>query len=239
MVLVSEVPDLTAVEWLGSSSVRAPRTVADLVGVDLPVYVRILHPAGRVEGGTCVDVRWDVVARANGRRMHPEVEWGSITGSWSVDAQPPAWEESPDSGALTESVARGLAKVLRHVGADSGVVWAGTWEGWDTEWPDLEGPVCRFNATGREMLAYSGETAKFLPASPQDTMRDYLNLCWSPAGHWCVSTDIDLNSTVIGASEDIAARILESEDLEAYRVSPDQKLTWDTDKINPLPAPPS
>ncbi|WP_169922320.1 hypothetical protein [Rhodococcus maanshanensis] len=49
------------------------------------------------------------------------------------------------------------------MGADSGVVWAGTWEGWDTEWPDLE----------------------------------------------------------------------------AYRVSPDQKLTWDTDKVNPLPAPPT
>ncbi|MGW6376632.1 GNAT family N-acetyltransferase [Rhodococcus sp. NPDC055112] len=38
---------------------------------------------------------------------------------------------------------------------------------------------------------------------------------------------------------DIAARNLESEDLEAYRVSPDQKLTLDTDKVNPLPAPPT
>lgn len=88
------------------------------------------------------------------------------------------------------------------------------------------------------MFAYNAELAQILPLTPDSEMRSCVNMCWSPEGQWCVSTDIDLNTTVVGASEDIAAQILESKALEAYRVSPQQRLTWDTDKLNPLPRPP-
>ncbi|BAH51856.1 hypothetical protein ROP_36090 [Rhodococcus opacus B4] len=63
---------------------------------------------------------------------------------------------------------------------------------------------------------------------------------WWPDDHaWCVATDIDLMTTYLGASAECVEAVLAAPDLEALPATPDQKITWDSDTVNPLPGSPS
>ena len=64
----------------------------------------------------------------------------------------------------------------------------------------------------------------FLPQSP--------NLFWPEDRTWCVATEIDLFCTLIGGSEEMADRLIADPLLEAWRVFPDDPITWDSDDIN-------
>jgi hypothetical protein len=60
---------------------------------------------------------------------------------------------------------------------------------------------------------------------------------WWPADHaWCISSEIDFDSTLVGGSEALVAEVLAHPDLEAFRVLPSDDLTLHGDHINPLPA---
>ena len=62
---------------------------------------------------------------------------------------------------------------------------------------------------------------------------------WWPADQaWCVATDIDLMTTYVGGGRAAIDALLGDPELEALAVADDQGVTWDTDTINPLPAPP-
>jgi len=65
-----------------------------------------------------------------------------------------------------------------------------------------------------------------------------VNLWWPEDQAWCVGTDIDLMTTYVGGSGDCIQGLLADRSLEALAVSVDQLVTWDGDKINPLPGPP-
>ncbi len=56
---------------------------------------------------------------------------------------------------------------------------------------------------------------------------------------WCVATDIDLMTTYLGASPECVDTVLTDDALEALPATPDQRITWDSDTINPLPSSPS
>ncbi|WP_237737261.1 hypothetical protein [Rhodococcus sp. 21391] len=63
---------------------------------------------------------------------------------------------------------------------------------------------------------------------------------WWPGDHaWCVATDIDLMTTYLGASPECVDTVLTDDALEALPATPDQRITWDSDTINPLPSSPS
>lgn len=53
---------------------------------------------------------------------------------------------------------------------------------------------------------------------------------------WCVSTDVDLPSTLIGVSRSCVRDMLESPDLELWAAVPDQDISWRADTLNPHPA---
>ena len=60
-------------------------------------------------------------------------------------------------------------------------------------------------------------------------------LLW-PADHtWCLATEIDFDSTLVGGSRDLIDRVLATESLETFEVGPDDDLTWKGDSINPAP----
>jgi hypothetical protein len=64
------------------------------------------------------------------------------------------------------------------------------------------------------------------------------NLYWPEDRAWCVGSEIDLKSTYIGGSAACIQAILAEARLEALPASVDQLLTWDSDRVNPLPEPP-
>jgi hypothetical protein len=53
-----------------------------------------------------------------------------------------------------------------------------------------------------------------------------------------VATDVDLMSTYVGGSRACVDAIVSSAELEAFEVSRDQSLRWDSDAVNPTPARP-
>jgi hypothetical protein len=62
---------------------------------------------------------------------------------------------------------------------------------------------------------------------------------WWPDDHaWCVGTDIDLMTTYVGARARCAGRLLAEAALETLPVSAGQRVTWDSDTINPQPPAP-
>lgn len=60
---------------------------------------------------------------------------------------------------------------------------------------------------------------------------------WWPEDHsWCVATEIDFDSTLVGGSKILVERITSHLALEAFRVNASDDLTIRGDPINPLPA---
>jgi len=73
-------------------------------------------------------------------------------------------------------------------------------------------------------MGWHGSPSGFEPQSP--------SLLW-PANHsWCVSTEIDFDSTLVGGSEDLINAILTAPGLDAWPVEPDDDLTAFADLPN-------
>ncbi len=64
----------------------------------------------------------------------------------------------------------------------------------------------------------------FLPQSP--------NLFWPDDHAWCVGSDIDLDSTLIGGSAALIDQLIDSDELEVWRVHPEDVVHSEGDRIN-------
>ncbi|MBE1564170.1 hypothetical protein [Nonomuraea africana] len=77
-------------------------------------------------------------------------------------------------------------------------------------------------------MGWQGSPLGFEPQSP--------SLLWPADRSWCVGTEIDFDSTLVGGSADLIAAVLAAPDLEAWPVEPDDDLSASGDLINPAPA---
>jgi hypothetical protein len=239
-------------------------TVASLVPVEFDAYARIFHPALRHTHTGDVEVRWSEVAAANGRTMHPSAEWGSLTGSWRLNEQRGLWDSPPRSGELPEALAVRLAVVLASYTNRPECSYFAVWDGWDTSRLvfSFDGDTPE-NVQGRKREAAEEEAVAWcdlvqsgpaftLPNRGMRLLRGPLkaldefyrfhhrppSLWWPEDRAWCVGTDVDLMTSYLGASDACINAVLADEKIEALPVSPDQRVTWDSDRVNPLPAPP-
>jgi hypothetical protein len=57
-------------------------------------------------------------------------------------------------------------------------------------------------------------------------------LVWPADRAWCVASEIDWDSTLVGGSHELIRAVLEDGALEAVRVDPSDDLTWDGDRLN-------
>jgi hypothetical protein len=61
------------------------------------------------------------------------------------------------------------------------------------------------------------------------------NLFW-PADHaWCVASEIDFDSTLVGGSTGLIQTILDTPALDAWPVKPEDSLACDADRVNDVP----
>ena len=58
------------------------------------------------------------------------------------------------------------------------------------------------------------------------------NLFWPQDHAWCIATEIDLFCTLVAGPEQLAEALVADQRLEAWRVFPDDPVTWDSDKVN-------
>ena len=91
----------------------------------------------------------------------------------------------------------------------------------------LDGP--RLRLPGRDYLLFAGRLEDAIAAGfPINTP----NLFW-PADHaWCVATEIDFDSTVLGGPALLINDLLADPTLDAWRVEPGDSLTHDSDTVN-------
>jgi hypothetical protein len=83
----------------------------------------------------------------------------------------------------------------------------------------LSGPL---SAVGK--IGDPGGLRGFEPRSP--------NLFW-PADHsWCVASEIDFDSTLVGGTTELIRAILDEPGLDAWSVGPEDSLAYDADLIN-------
>jgi hypothetical protein len=231
-------------------------TVACVVPDRFPAYARVFHPAYRLaqssaEAGSEAgpEVRWGEVAEANGRVAHAAMEWASITGAyrylWGY-GQPGIWEEAPAMGTMPWRQLTALVDTLSLYTLTPERCWFAIWEGFgDLPYLGSLRPV-RLKLPHRDMILLSGPLAalpevscseawyRIAPAHRSVYYRSP-SLWWPEDHSWCVGTDVDRNSSFIGASAECVEALSDDHRLEIMPVSATQTITIDTDTINPKP----
>ena len=98
--------------------------------------------------------------------------------------------------------------------------------------PDPLANIPRLVACHREYLLFYGSLETVPSLSRYPPWGQSPNLWWPEDRTWCVATDIDLYDTFVGGSEACIGEILHSPDLEALRVSIDDRIDGDADMVN-------
>jgi hypothetical protein len=236
------VDDVSSADWIVSSVRNFEYDVGSLLPVTFEAYARVLHPASRrFSDGDPIDVRWSDVAAANGRIAHSAMEWVAITGDWRFmyqDAQPGIWDRAPSIGSLPSRQATILAEVLGRFTSTPSDCWFAVWDGYGNM-PARLRTVPMIEMPNRRMVALRGPLPAAGTAFSRWTWPDSASLWWPDDRAWCVATDIDLQSTYIGAGAEGIDAVVANNSLESYAVSIDQGVHWKSDTINPTPAPTS
>jgi hypothetical protein len=214
--------------------------------VDAPV-----HDAGGTVTGWR-SVRWSDVAARTGHALHPLALWHELIGAddpWNPSSD--VWPDGgPTPGDLDLEQLDALTGVLAgHTGTGERCLFA-LWDGWGA----LNGSgtivtLAAGGATSRPLpraftddewaaprLELPGRTYLLL-AGPLDATRALTEhagggvpgtrspqLIWPEDRAWCVATEIDLDSTVVGGTRALVDAVLADPTLEAWEVRPGDSL---------------
>jgi hypothetical protein len=248
---VRVVEDVSVGAWI------APRLGGTFGAVTLqvpsgyPAYARICHPATDRAGNAA---SWSEVARATGRRAHSLMQWHALVGAADpLDMSDSGmWEgECPDLGYLSVPTLAVLCDRLVAHTATADRCFFGLWDGYggldtygwcsagaarsDRSSPDPAGH--RFSAQElsqprlrlphRDYVVLAGGVRDALRICPQSP-----NLIWPADQAWCVASEIDFDSTLVGGPSGLVDAILQTPQLDAWPVEPDDSLAADADGIN-------
>ncbi len=98
----------------------------------------------------------------------------------------------------------------------------------------LAGP--RLRHPGRDYLLFRGPLRAALRMGHQ-VRADWFdpqspNLLWPPDRSWCLATEIDFDSTVVGGPQTLVDALLQAPELEVWTMDADADLTYDGDTVN-------
>lgn len=238
--------DVSPGRWVEESFPFAFASVSALVPGGYVAYARLLHPAW---DAAFEPVRWATVAEWSGRVYHPQMPFEGISSpvaGHGIGSRP--WSADPNHGSLDEEVAPELLPLLAQFTGTPERCYFGVWEGYgqysggttlltsDGSGRPLPPPpdirrAQRIRGCYRNYLLYTGELnditgfyASFLSNPP--------NIWWPADRAWFVSTDIDLDSTYIGASQECIDALLRHPMLEAVPAEYRASVAMTADTIN-------
>lgn len=219
--------------------------VESLVPKGYAAYARLFHPAMTQE---YQPVRWSTVAEWSGKVYHSLMSFEGISvpklGYGSADRP---WEHDPEEDRIEHDDIVELSRFLSDFTSTPDQYYFAVWDGYGSfsvgasvlmttsGGISLLPPVGvenaqRIKGVGREYLLYSG------PPYFNDFFDfpglDGPNIWWPADRSWCVSTDIDLDSTYIGASEECIKRLLSHPSLEVLLTTSDAPVYMAADTIN-------
>jgi hypothetical protein len=229
--------DVSAAAWAEERLLARPfAAVGALVPDTFEDFARVLHPAyRRVEGGREEAVTWATVASWTGRLAHPLMQFERIAELGTDPNTQPDWGRRPDAGDLPNELVGPLVPVLEGFTTTPGDCWFCLWEGFGgldlipsfDQLPRVRGP-------GRQYLLFRGPISVMAAGTddPDLGWPDYPQLWWPDDRAWCVATDIDLDSTYIGASRECIARLLDEPELEVVPARIDDRVDVGADAPN-------
>lgn len=251
-------PDAVAAAWIAPRLVEQFGAVCRTIPTGFDAYARILHP---VDPGGSARLRWAEVAEANGRIMHPLAQFERISTPAPGHRVPiPLHDtQSPTTGDLKPEALRALCEILARHTPEAARCWFAVWEGWGdltggamlvsaaspgppppirlapSQWQlDLRAP--KFETPDRAYYLFSGPLYDALRIGSWATEDRFLprcpNLFWPDGQRWCVASEIDFDSTLVGGPNDLIDDVLHRDDLEAWAVGPLDSLAWDGDMLN-------
>jgi hypothetical protein len=230
------VDDLRPARWLTESINSFAESVGSLMPATFGAYARVFHPA--YEGGDSVS--WAQIALANRKIVHPQMQFTRLIGygsRYSPEYRPRqsgVFDEAPEVGALPADVAASLARTLARHTTTAAHCWFAVWDGrGDLDQAFHERPT--FQLPHRNYHLADGPVAAAVQSV--GTVSHYSANVWWPDDHaWCVATEIDLDSTYVGASEACIEELLANSELEVAPLSVTAGITADSDALNPLHA---
>lgn len=180
-------------------------------------YARILH---RVSGNAATEIRWADVAAQKRTSVHPAVQFHrlaqtEIYGNAVLDG---AVYGRPDLGALDEIQSEALAQIVAGCTEVDQDILQAVWVGWDGFWPgnggipDGVGERLRVGGGLREYWVFRGSMAELAlpPWRADGTHSEMPNLVWPADRSWCLATEVDFDSTVVGGSATLIAAVVHS-----------------------------
>lgn len=231
---------LRPANWL--SGLNRSARVDGIVPAGFESYLRIFHkahPAGTAgpRSGAAREASWEDVASALGRQLAPETKWADLSGAYGepASAQGLGTVYPPEEGRLDAAGYRALARVLTKT--SDGPFLAAFWTGWDPISADSEAArVIRRGDTvviqGEQYVLFSLESGEMADASWMSapafgwTEGNGLtpNYLWPPGGSWCLGTNIDLDSSILGGPARVLSEVESLPELEALYVTPSTDL---------------
>jgi hypothetical protein len=201
------VEDLEPAAWLGDDSKPFGWNVGAVIPPGFEAYGRVFHPAALAGE----PVSWSEIATANGKVLHPEAQFESITGvdPWRGN-QPGLWDSPPRIHDASDIV-RPLLQVLLAQTSTPDRGWFCVWEGWGgMTRPSFEARV------RRPMRAY------WLMHGPLVAVVDGFgafgaqgpSIWWPDDRAWCVATEIDYRWTYVGGTGQLIDDLIADPDLE-------------------------
>jgi hypothetical protein len=238
------VSDTSPALWIEESLAGQPwATVGALVPGGFEAYARVLHPAYRSPPRQFdtpeATVSWAEVAAITGRVMHPLVQYARISGTddRSFPNEGPEGIWRPYDGDLPSEVADPLLPILRGTTSAPERCWFCIWNGYgQLQALKNAGTHSLVRTPGREYVLLRGAIEQVTVFGVMEPFAvDGPSIWWPDDRAWCVATEIDLDSTYVGASAECIAAILEDDRLEAFEAHIEDRVDIGADTINPPP----
>lgn len=236
--------NVTCAAWIRPRLGPFGGTVSSVVPTGFEAYARVLHPVGLLEGaGT---LRWEQVARKTGRRLHALAQFWRIAGRTEHRAVETGWPEgSPRLGELDRAtqiqlIASIAAYDCRYSSVECvAAVWRG--KGYLRGHSELENAPT-LQLPHRDYVLFRGVLSELegfdinVPVIGSTERRLWVHvtpaLLWPTDTAWCVATEVDFDSTLVGGPRALIDTVLKNAQLEAFEVAPGDSLLFDADRVN-------
>jgi hypothetical protein len=227
------VSDLAPAAWIRRWLHPFAQDVGSVIPEGFEGYARVFHPAYR-DGHP---VRWREIADANGRTVHSQMQFGNISGSWQSSPQPGLWTRPPRPGTLPIELVRALASNLRPRTTTPGACYFAAWVGLGSA--PSPSTLPRLIIPQREYYVASGRLDDAVRSVYGD-LSGYqsANMWWPDDRSWFVSTEVDLAYTYVGGTRECIEAVTGQPEIEALPAKLSDRITWDSDAMNPSPGPP-
>lgn len=214
-------------KWLEETLWKWGRNRPPKVGSWVPSvyerFVRILHPARRDSDRDSKPVSWREVGNWSGREVHPSVTFSDLSIPLpGAGLGPRPWNEPPREGGMSKEEALQLTSLLASFTDTPETCWFAMWDGYGVlQMPLHEGPP-KIRLTARDYRLFKGSLQE-INSFQFGSFYQPPNIWWPNDRAWCVSSEIDLDTTLVGASRECGDRLLQS-DFETIELSIEDSL---------------